>query len=199
MPELIEPAAHLHAAWLQAHREWGPGLHEDGFGLEPTDEVESAAGFAAWLARMAGESFPAASPGQAARPTCVYRWIVEDGQVLGGIALRYGLDDHIMQFGHIGYGIRPSSRRRGLAGWALGRMLGEARRSGMHRVLLVCERDNLASARTIERLGGVFEEIRDTDEGPVRRYWFRLPPAAPPPAPPAPPAGTGGTVRHDPV
>jgi predicted acetyltransferase len=193
MPELIAPIADFHAAWLQAHHEWGPGLHEDGFGLEPTDEVESAAGFAAWLARMAAESFPATGPGRAARAVCVYRWIVEGGQVLGGIALRYGHDDHIMQFGHIGYGVKPSARRRGLAGWALGRMLGEAWKLGMERVLLVCERDNLASARTIERIGGVFEEIRETDDGPVRRYWFRLPPSATA-------GGSGGVLpRRDPV
>ncbi|MFE5207787.1 GNAT family N-acetyltransferase [Streptomyces sp. NPDC056600] len=208
MPELIAPTADLHAAWLQAHREWGPGPHEDGFGLEPTDEVESPAGFAAWLARMAAESFPAVGPDEAARTVCVYRWIVEGGQVLGGIALRQGHDDHILQFGHIGYGIRPSSRRRGLAGWALGRMLGEAWKLGMERVLLVCERDNLASARTIERIGGVFEGIRETEDGPVRRYWFRLPPPVPPPPaalpdaalPPAalPDAG-GRTPRRDPV
>src|SRR3954447_4029356 len=49
------------------------------------------------------------------------RWIVEDGRVLGGIALRHIFDDDI---GHIRYGVRPSARRRGLAGWALGEMLG---------------------------------------------------------------------------
>ncbi|MEU4715850.1 hypothetical protein AB0F73_19625 [Micromonospora purpureochromogenes] len=40
MPELIAPTVHLHAAWLEAHDEWGPGVHEDGFGLLPSDEVE---------------------------------------------------------------------------------------------------------------------------------------------------------------
>jgi hypothetical protein len=29
MPELIAPDARLHAAWLQTHAEWGPGLHEE--------------------------------------------------------------------------------------------------------------------------------------------------------------------------
>jgi hypothetical protein len=52
MPELIPPPARLHAAWLEAHAERGPGQHEDGFGLRPSDEVRSAAGFAAWLARL---------------------------------------------------------------------------------------------------------------------------------------------------
>jgi hypothetical protein len=53
MPELIPPTARLRAAWLEAHAEWGPGQHEDGFGLRPSDEVRSRAGFAAWLARLA--------------------------------------------------------------------------------------------------------------------------------------------------
>jgi len=59
MPELIAPTARLHAAWLEAHTEWGPGQHEDGFGLRPSDEMDSPAGFAAWLARLADQSDPA--------------------------------------------------------------------------------------------------------------------------------------------
>ena len=47
MPTLIAPTVRLHAAWLDAHTAWGPGRHEDGFGLLPTDEVHSPAGFAA--------------------------------------------------------------------------------------------------------------------------------------------------------
>jgi hypothetical protein len=30
MPELIPPTVRLHAGWLEAHAEWGPGQHEDG-------------------------------------------------------------------------------------------------------------------------------------------------------------------------
>ena len=47
MPELIAPDVRLHAAWLDARADWGPGVHEDGFGLRPSDEVDSPAGFAA--------------------------------------------------------------------------------------------------------------------------------------------------------
>ena len=168
MPELIAPTARLHTAWLEAHAEWGPGAHEDGFGLLPSDDVGSPAGFAAWVARLAGESDQA----KAATP-CTYRWIVEDDRVLGGIALRHGSGEFVQWAGNIGYGIRPSARRRGLAGWALGRMLDEARELGMDRVLAVCAADNVASMRTIERHGGILEDIRDTTLGPARRYWLR--------------------------
>jgi predicted acetyltransferase len=173
MPELIAPTVRLHPAWLEAHAEWGPGLHEDGFGLGPSDEVDSPAGFAAWVARLTGESDPAKTI-DAGKVRCTYRWIVESNRVLGGIALRHDSSDYVLWAGHIGYGIRPSARRRGLATWAVGRMLDEARVLGLDRVLAVCAADNVASVKTIERCGGVFEGIRDTKFGPVRRYWIEL-------------------------
>jgi predicted acetyltransferase len=160
MPELIEPAGRLHAAWLEARAEWSPGVHEDGFGLLPSDDVGSPAGFAAWVERLAGES-----------ARCTYRWIVEDDQVLGGIALRHEGHDGVPWAGHIGYGIRPAARRRGLATWALGRMVCEARLRGMERLLVVCAADNLASAKTIERQGGVLEDA--AGNGAVLRFWIR--------------------------
>jgi predicted acetyltransferase len=173
MPELIAPTVRLRAAWLDARDEWGPGAHEDGFGLLPSDEVDSPEGFAAWVRRLTDEADPAKAAATG-RTGCTYRWIVEDGRVLGGIALRHGFDDFVLRLGHIGYGVRPSARRRGIATWALGRMLDEARSLGMDRVLVVCEAGNIASARTIERQGGVLEEIRDTGHGAVRRYWIEL-------------------------
>ncbi|WP_076467416.1 GNAT family N-acetyltransferase [Micromonospora avicenniae] len=174
MPELIAPTVRLHTAWLEARDDWGSGVHEDGFGLRPSDEVDSSDGFAAWVARLTEESDPT-KPLDAGRVHCTYRWIVEGDQVLGGIALRHGLDDFLLRVGgHIGYGIRPSARRRGLATWALGRMLDEARTLGMNRVLITCEVNNTASGRTIERQGGVLEDIRDTELGTVRRYWVEL-------------------------
>ncbi len=94
--------------------------------------------------------------------------------MLGGIALRQGGDDYVLWAGHLGYGIRPSARRRGLATWAVGRMLDEARQNGLDRLLAVCAVDNVASVNTIQRCGGVFEGTRDTKFGPARRYWFEL-------------------------
>jgi predicted acetyltransferase len=173
MPELIAPTVRLRTAWLEAHDEWGPGLHEDGFGLGPSDDVDSPDGFAAWVALRACESEPAkAAESDYRRSTC--RWIVEGDRVLGGIALRHGSNDVVLDLGHIGYGIRPSSRQRGLATWALGQMLEKARHSGMDRVVVVCAVDNVASVKTIERNGGVLEGIRDSQHGRVRRYWIDL-------------------------
>ncbi|MDQ7809065.1 GNAT family N-acetyltransferase [Amycolatopsis sp. A133] len=135
----------------------GPGLHEDGFGLLATDEVRTPAGFSAWVTRLAGDA------------SCTYRWIVEDGLVLGGIALRHGTGEFARRADRIGYGIRPSARGRGLDTWALGEILAEAARRGMDHVVLVCAADNTAPARTIERHGGVLES-----PGEVRRYRIAI-------------------------
>jgi predicted acetyltransferase len=162
MPELIAPTSSFPAAWIEAHREWGPGQHEDGFGLSDEDELDSSEGFASWIRRLAGQS------------ECTYRWIVDGNAVLGGIALRHEFTDFVARMGHIGYGIRPSARRRGVATWALGRMLDEAKAHGFGRALIVCEADNIASAKVIENNGGILEAAGAVGQPEERRYWIEV-------------------------
>lgn len=162
MPELVRPDVARHKAWLASHREWGPGLHEDGFGIGEDDDVESAEGFAAWVSRI--RSLPAAR----------MWWIVEGDAVLGGIALRTVTNAEVLRLGHVGYGIRPSARGRGIATLALGEVLPHARAIGLRRLLLVCLHDNAGSIKTIERHGGVLEGIWDAGRGLERRYWIDL-------------------------
>jgi len=171
MAELIAPTVRLRQAWLRSRDEWGVGVHQDGAGLRPGDEVESAEGFAAWVRKLLRESDPEI-PAAEGWVHCTYWWIVEDGEVLGAIALRHELNDFLLRAGgHIGYGVRPSARRRGLASFALGEVLAYARKLGLPRVLITCNVENEASRRTIERHGGELEDIRDTEIGRLRRYW----------------------------
>lgn len=158
MPQLIAPTADLREAWLDAHDEWGPGQHEDGFGLGPDDDTSTPVGFAAWVRRCAED------PGQ-------LWWIVEGDDVVGGIALRSVDDPTNGERGHIGYGIRPFCRGRGLATWALGEVLREAGRRGFERVLVVCDASNLASARVAEHHRGRLESASD---GRKCRYWISV-------------------------
>jgi predicted acetyltransferase len=137
MLELVRPQTALYEAWAGAHIEWGPGLHEDGFGITAHDDVDSEDGFRTWVGR------PTARPG-------ALWWMVEDGRVLGGIALRSAGDASVPQFGHIGYGIRPSARGRGVATWALGQVLAHASRVGIDAVVAVCRDDNVGSIGTLE-------------------------------------------------
>ena len=174
MADLIAPTARLHAAWLRSRDEWGRGVHQDGAGLRPEDDVDSPDGFAAWVRRLVTESDPSV-PAPDGWVHCTYWWVVEDDEVLGAIALRHELNDVLLQAGgHIGYGVRPSARRRGLASYALGAVLPYAAGLGLPRVLVTCNVDNEGSRRAIEHNGGELEDIRDTDIGRLRRYWITL-------------------------
>ncbi|MFF1418206.1 GNAT family N-acetyltransferase [Streptomyces sp. NPDC058280] len=99
-----------------------------------------------------------------------------DGETyLGAIDLRHYLNPFLLEGGgHIGYSIRPSARRSGLATWALGAVLPTTPALGLDRVLLTCDDGNVGSARTIESNGGVLEDVRNTEIGVKRRYWIVL-------------------------
>ncbi|MEV4416632.1 GNAT family N-acetyltransferase [Catellatospora sp. NPDC049609] len=175
MAELVVPNVLLHTAWLTARDEWAKaGEEQHGSGVQHAAELDSPAAFADWverLSRMSDESVPL--PENLVHAT--YWWIVEDGEVLGSISMRHRLNDFLLNAGgHIGYSVRPSARRRGLASWAVGEVLKHARARGLDRVLISCADDNTASARTIERCGGVLEDVRDTELGRTRRYWIEL-------------------------
>ena len=58
-PKLIAPVERPHAERLDAHEECGRGAHEGGFGLQLSGDVGSAAGFAAWVARLLDQWEPA--------------------------------------------------------------------------------------------------------------------------------------------
>ncbi|WP_346959223.1 GNAT family N-acetyltransferase [uncultured Arthrobacter sp.] len=163
MSLLVRPSVGLYTAWREAYEEWGDGLHEDGFGLLETDDVRSSEGFREFVDRLSAKE-------SSVDDGATFRWIVEDGKVLGGIALRHESGRDVDVLGHVGYGLRPSARGRGLAVKALREMLGVAQARGMNRVLLCSFVDNVPSVKTIERCGGVLDGIVTTSRGEVGRY-----------------------------
>jgi predicted acetyltransferase len=174
MPEIVRPTVSLHDSWLASRDEWGRGVHQDGSGLHPEDDVDTIAGFSAWVGRLLAEG-DTSIPVAAGRVHCDYLWIVEDDEYLGVIALRHALTEFLLRAGgHVGYGVRPTARGRGLAAWALHAILPRAREIGLERLLVTCDDTNLASARTIEKVGGVLEDVRETELGLTRRYWIAL-------------------------
>ena len=102
-------------------------------------------------------------------------WGVVDGGVVGLIALRHGLNEQLAQFGgHIGYEVRPSCRRQGVATALLRLVLATERASAIGRILVTCAPTNAASRKAIEANGGVLAGIVYVDE--VKRetchYWI---------------------------
>jgi predicted acetyltransferase len=105
-------------------------------------------------------------------------WIVwEDKLAVGKLSLRHQLTPKLEKLGgHIGYEVRPSFRRRGIATQALALGLEKARGIGLETVVITCDDDNPGSIGALERNGGLLEEtyrLSGRDKA-VRRYSFSL-------------------------
>lgn len=105
-------------------------------------------------------------------------YICYDGdEVVGVFSLKFELTDFLLKYGgHVGYAVRPSRRRRGIATQILAEGINIARRAGFERLLCICDDDNLASEKVIIKNGGVFENsLFDPAENvTVKRFWIAL-------------------------
>jgi tagatose 1,6-diphosphate aldolase len=80
--------------------------------------------------------------------------------IAGGIGLRIGKTRDIQMYaGHIGYHVYPPARGHHYAERACRLLLPLARKHRINPLWITCNPDNLASRRTIERLGAEFVEI----------------------------------------
>ena len=108
---------------------------------------------------------------------CTQFWIIDNnGEYCGRVSFRHALNEKLAHHGgHIGYDIIPSKRGKHYATIALGLCLKEAKKMGLEKVLLTCDDDNVASAKTIEKNGGVLQDKVPQDNGVItRRYWITL-------------------------
>ena len=95
--------------------------------------------------------------------------------MVGAVNIRHYLNDALrVNGGHIGDGVVPSERRKGIATAMIAMALKECRKLGIDRVLMVCDKDNIGSARSIIKNGGVLENEITADGGIVQRYWIDL-------------------------
>lgn len=89
-------------------------------------------------------------------------FLMQGERILGAISLRYrsmGID------GHIGFGIRPSERRKGYATKMLELALPLMREYGQNPVIISCAKDNVGSAKIIQNNGGkLIDEVDDEGE-----------------------------------
>lgn len=88
-----------------------------------------------------------------------YYDIYVDNVAVGKISIRIGDNFHTYYNGHIGYEIDRPARGHGYACAACRLVLDVARFHGMSSLYITCEEDNIASYRTIEKLGARLLEI----------------------------------------
>ncbi len=100
-----------------------------------------------------------------------------DNKIVGTINVRWNLNEAMLRFGgHIGYGIRPTERRKGYNKINLYLGMLEAKKVGLEKVMLDCDVNNLGSDKTLKALGGKLErtEVDPSDGILTNVYWFNV-------------------------
>ena len=107
-------------------------------------------------------------------PTLTYFYIREaDKKIVGMVNIRLDENEFIRkEAGHIGYCIRPTERRKHYASQMLHDSLKVCRRVRIKNVLVSCDKENIASAKTIKSCGGILEDefYSETYKEVLQRY-----------------------------
>lgn len=94
---------------------------------------------------------------------------------VGAINIRHYLNEKLLlNGGHIGDGVRPSERRKGIATKMIGLALKECEKLGIDKVLMVCNKNNIGSAKSIVNNGGILENEIEVDGEVEQRYWITI-------------------------
>lgn len=109
-------------------------------------------------------------------PATVYFTLDEERNiVVGAVDLRHYLNEPLLKNGgHIGDGVRPSERRKGIATAQIGLALQECKKLGIDKVLITCESWNIPSAKSIINNGGVLENEVEVEGKTFQRYWIDI-------------------------
>ncbi len=94
---------------------------------------------------------------------------------VGAVSIRHYLNDSLLlSGGHIGDGVRPSERRKGIATQMIKLALDEYKKLGIEKVLMTCNKENIGSAKSIKNNGGILENEIDIDGAIHQRYWISI-------------------------
>lgn len=168
---LISPTIELKTQYLSFYQEW----KESGEDMVPWVISKDPSNFIGMLQSLTdaekGENLP-----EKWVPDSTFWLVNKDKKVLGAVNIRHGLTGALMKNGgHIGYGIRPTERRKGYATKLLALALEKAKALGIQKALVVCDQSNIGSEKTIINNGGIPDtDFIEPNGNIVKRYWIEL-------------------------
>lgn len=167
---LVKPSPEYKEEYLDFHKEWkssGEDMIPWVIKKDPYDFNEMIQSL---LDAEKGKNLP-----QGWVPDTTFWLVEENNRVLGVVNIRHSLTENLMNSGgHVGYGIRPSERKKGYATKLLSLSLEKTKELGIDATLVVCDKWNEASKRTILNNGGISDkDFIEEDGNVILRFWIK--------------------------
>ncbi|PFM17312.1 GNAT family N-acetyltransferase [Bacillus anthracis] len=168
---LLTPTTDLQDEYLDFYNEW----KDSGETMIPWVISKDLSNFPAMVQELLDAHNGVNLP-QSWVPDSTYWLVTDNNRIVGTVNIRHSLTEHLFNAGgHIGYGIRPSERRKGYATKLLELSLEKTKKLNITRALVVCDEVNTASEKTILHNGGVRDDdFIEADGNVVRRFWIEL-------------------------
>ncbi len=168
---LLTPTTDLQDEYLDFYNEW----KDSGETMIPWVISKDPSNFPAMVQELLDAHNGVNLP-QSWVPDSTYWLVTDNNRIVGAVNIRHSLTEHLFNAGgHIGYGIRPSERRKGYATKLLELSLEKTKKLNITRALVVCDEVNTASEKTILHNGGVRDDdFIEEDGNVVRRFGIEL-------------------------
>ena len=165
---LTKPTLSMKEAFLDFTKEWESRQEE----IIPAAARLEKRSYEEWLVWV--QTMEEKPPAGYVPATSLFYLDAKD-KLLGIIDIRHCLNDYLFKYGgHIGFGVRPSERQKHHATDMLKAAFPFIRSLGLQRVLITCNKLNVASARAIINNGGRLENEVEDGESIIQRYWIAL-------------------------
>lgn len=132
--------------------------------------------FEMWLEKIEKFSNVKTCPSDRVPATQFISIRISDGKMIGMVNIRHNLNEQLLLHGgHIGDCVRPSERGKGYGTIQISLALNECKKLNINKILMTCDKDNIASAKTIQKNGGILQDEHISENGiPFQRYWIDL-------------------------
>lgn len=149
---LIKPVIELEEEYSEMLQEW----YDSGEEMVPFIIEMDSSDFSYYINQLDQFSIGIGIPANFV-PHSTFWLINDDNKISGVVNIRHRLNENLhKRGGHIGYGIRPTERRKGYATKILELALIEAKKLGIYKALVTCDETNIGSVKTILKNKGVF-------------------------------------------
>ncbi len=156
--------------YIKEHQEYNSNINGVGGLHRFIDDYEG------WLEKLANDRIVVMNKEKVPGET-YFLVRVNDDKIIGMVNIRLELNEKLRQYGgHIGYGIRPTERRKGYNKINLFLALLECQKRNIKDVMLDCDKENLGSAKTIQYFNPTLEReyYDETLEEVVQTYWINV-------------------------